>query len=615
MKHNNLGKFSNSSESITSKKIDTVPILEESTSTKENMTSLFTSCQWQDNNISNSSSLSSNISNINNKANSSPTKSAATTKDPKTGSSTYVRGRPSACVFVASLRSNMSDDDLCVSVTNHFEKWGQLSTVKVLRDTSNRPYAFVQYENEQDSKNAIKYGHDSELDGRFIRCEAAKVNRTLFIRSKNNLSEILIETKLSSFGEIEELLPSNFSGQIYNDAPTLQGYKNWFCKFVYRDDAIKAYANLTEEGVYQVDWAQNVDKRRTIKYRREEDENSKAAFDKFSIFIGQLNSNITETELRERFERHGGIENLHLIKKPDNTFAFITFIDEASAARSVEVENHSMLCGKTMHVQYRELQSSYHSSRNFKVALAPPPINLGRRNSSNANSYKFNHKTSKPKFNNYSSNNYNRGGGKGGSGNNYKWKQNDQSSGFYDDKKLSTTNNYDWSASQLDLKNDEHQNLQSSTLKSDLELKRVYGDSNNENRKPTNNDVEYGASNKEQNPPNLNPPTTAGFPLFYYVPAENFNYQNVNSTHQTTSQPPFFNVYSQYYPPQISQQHQNPPQNNQVENSTVGGNNSNANLNVNDFTPFGAIHTSPSFAYPNFAYYTNENDESENDNQ
>ena len=66
------------------------------------------------------------------------------------------RGRPSACVFVASLCSTTADDDLCVSVTNLFEKWGKITRVKVLRDTRNRPYAFVQYTNDKDAAAASK---------------------------------------------------------------------------------------------------------------------------------------------------------------------------------------------------------------------------------------------------------------------------------------------------------------------------------------------------------------------------------------------------------------------------------------------------------------------------
>ena len=91
---------------------------------------------------------------------------------------------------------------------------GHISHSQVLRDTCNRPYAFVQYTTDSDSKLAIEKGHNSVLDGRNIRCEAAKVNRTLFVSSKSFLSKSIIRDRLSNFGEIEELLLVHLRGAI-----------------------------------------------------------------------------------------------------------------------------------------------------------------------------------------------------------------------------------------------------------------------------------------------------------------------------------------------------------------------------------------------------------------
>ena len=86
----------------------------------------------------------------------------------------------------------MSDDALCVSVTDHFKQWGTLATVKVLRDTCNRPYAFVQYTTDSDSKLAIEKGHNSVLDGRNIS-EAAKVNAHYSCHRNRFLAKVSLE--------------------------------------------------------------------------------------------------------------------------------------------------------------------------------------------------------------------------------------------------------------------------------------------------------------------------------------------------------------------------------------------------------------------------------------
>lgn len=301
-----------------------------------------------------------------------------------------IRNKPSACVFVASLCATKTDDDLCRSVTHHFKQFGELSSVKVLRDTSNRPYAFVQYTNDTDSLQAIKLGHKSELDGRTLRCEAAKVNRTLFINFKQLLTKVEVENILEKFGQIEGTSRSNSFGKVYGHSQLKNKY--WFIKYVYRDDAIRAFANLTNDSPYIVEWAQNIDNR-VKKFEHVhggEAEKLGPIFDKYSVFIGQLQNETNELELTKRFQQHGQIESINLFKKPGNNFAFIKFTKEEAAARAVELENHSMFHDKTIHVQYREFHNAKgpRKHRDIGVALAPAPINSFKKSSKFGNERK-----------------------------------------------------------------------------------------------------------------------------------------------------------------------------------------------------------------------------------
>lgn len=54
-------------------------------------------------------------------------------------------------------------------------------------DNKNRPYAFVQYQTEKEAKTAIKNAQGALLNNRPIRCEHARVNRTLFLTPKSNI--------------------------------------------------------------------------------------------------------------------------------------------------------------------------------------------------------------------------------------------------------------------------------------------------------------------------------------------------------------------------------------------------------------------------------------------
>ncbi|SCU84806.1 LAFA_0D12112g1_1 [Lachancea sp. 'fantastica'] len=309
------------------------------------------------------------------------------------------RGRPSSCVFVASLAAALTDDELCLSVTENFKKFGQLTMVKVLRDPANRPYAFVQYTNDVDAKKALNSAQGSILNGRTIRCEPARVNRTLFLSHKSRypspasgvqVSASTVNQLMSKFGELEQLVACR--DQYPHRKSYFQAAFNksnaWFIQFAFRDDAIRAFATLKADYNWVVEWAQNIeagphmnllnsDNSLVIQEDAELANNqspdasnfdvnsshigthgSDISIDQNSIFVGQLDPMATEDNLLERFSRHGTILDINLLSKPNNVFAFIRFATEEAAAAALEMENHAIFLNKTMHVQYREIGGS-----------------------------------------------------------------------------------------------------------------------------------------------------------------------------------------------------------------------------------------------------------------
>lgn len=296
------------------------------------------------------------------------------------------KGKPSACVFVASLLASKSDVELCKSVTDHFEGYGKIANVKVLRDYNSRPYAFVQYTNDDDSKLAIKCSNNSLLDGRYIRCEPAKVNRTLFITSYEAVVKGEVAQVVKKFGETELVVASNGYGQIKSGQADDDACRFWFVKFCYRDDAIRAFASLTDNSQFNVEWAKNV-----------EDQSTHGRFDKYTIFIGQLSRIVTEADVEAHFSKRGKVRTTSVVHKPTTSYAFVTFEDEASAASAVAKDNHTMFMEKNINVQYREL-SSYPKmilSSDMPVVLAPPPVHSKFKTAARAK-----HNESYPGFNN-----------------------------------------------------------------------------------------------------------------------------------------------------------------------------------------------------------------------
>ena len=153
-----------------------------------------------------------------------------------------VRPSPDACIFVASLNAFKSVPYLQKSVHQCFSKYGTLTSVKVFKDERARPYAFVQFANADSATSALKC--EIVLDGRFIRIEPAKVNRTLIMQCHaDTLPDIL-----SSF-EIENIFDVS---NVYTRAH--RGYS--LVKFRYREDAQQCLLQL-KHSMWQVDWYLN----------------------------------------------------------------------------------------------------------------------------------------------------------------------------------------------------------------------------------------------------------------------------------------------------------------------------------------------------------------------
>ncbi|KAI9349737.1 hypothetical protein BDR26DRAFT_636722 [Obelidium mucronatum] len=280
---------------------------------------------------------------------------------------------PEACLFVASLSTSVSDKELNHSLIAHFSQWGQLNNVKVLKDWLARPYAFVQYESVQAAQTALLRAHNTIVNGRYIRVEQAKVNRTLFIGKFGSTSPSELNNVLETFGAVEDL-------NVLHDFKTGRGKGCGFVKFCHREDAIKAFVEIRQKYQWTVEWATNLDR-------------NKPEIDLKSIFIGQLNQNlITNNLLEERFKKYGEIKSCQVVNKPLDegparpAFAFITFVEETSAEQAIENENAKLWLDRTIRVQYREIGEYKGLSRSMKKQLQNAPVKAADKTSSSTQS-------------------------------------------------------------------------------------------------------------------------------------------------------------------------------------------------------------------------------------
>jgi RNA recognition motif-containing protein len=72
------------------------------------------------------------------------------------------------------------------------------------------------------------------------------------------------------------------------------------------------------------------------------------------IYVGNLNFDVTEDEVRQLVEEHGPVENVRIITDRDTGrskgFAFIEMSDEESASKALEALNGASLGGRFLTV-------------------------------------------------------------------------------------------------------------------------------------------------------------------------------------------------------------------------------------------------------------------------
>ncbi|KAI9337468.1 hypothetical protein BDR26DRAFT_919681 [Obelidium mucronatum] len=248
---------------------------------------------------------------------------------------------PQACLFVANLDASKPDHTLFSNIKRHFSQWGELSEVKIDRDSSNRPFAFVQFKNIAEAKKALVEAQHDLIDGREIRIEHAKVIRTLRIQYNLNWKPAALEKHFLSFGHIED-----FKILRYPDTGDLKGIL--YVKYFSRADAILAYRGSQHMPKWSVEWDKPERKRSEVDYR--------------SLFVGKLNpERISEPLLRAKFELYGEVEAVQLKTFPGwknkPAIAFVHYSNESDAELAIDELHGSMWLDNIIKVEYREIGS------------------------------------------------------------------------------------------------------------------------------------------------------------------------------------------------------------------------------------------------------------------
>lgn len=219
------------------------------------------------------------------------------------------RGPPRACVFVANFRGENEPE-----LRELLERHGSILRMKVLRDSqSPRTYAFVQYRLPADADRAIQQTHGLTLNGRVLRVELAKVQRTLFLaKLPQTMDEEQLRALVQEYGPLEKL-------SIITNHLTQKSRCCGFVKFAYREDAVVAFDALrNSQRRWIVEWS----------ISSHDPDPAPVAEKPDTVFIGNLPHSANKEAVEARFSQYGTIEH-------------VTFVDRSTPRSSADEHDAS----------------------------------------------------------------------------------------------------------------------------------------------------------------------------------------------------------------------------------------------------------------------------------
>ncbi|KAH8550260.1 hypothetical protein BGW37DRAFT_540014 [Umbelopsis sp. PMI_123] len=286
------------------------------------------------------------------------------------------RGMPAGCVFVASLSKVLKDSELSASVFQHFSQWGLVLNVKVFRDWMQRPYGFVQFASIEDAQTALKEASGTVLNGRYIRCEPARVNRTIYLGQMPEITNKTEVQKLAeSYGEVEDIT-------MIKTGPTQSIITNAFIRYRYRDDAIKAYLATYRDPPFQastVEWASNLNK--STKKSNDAIEGASSS----TLVIKNFPPNINQDDLRNRLTQYGTVKSVVIIGRSTmpkrgvdggnigSCYALVRYENYETAKKARESENGSVWNEYTIKAFLKDSNSQLTDSTKVDKFRKPHP--------------------------------------------------------------------------------------------------------------------------------------------------------------------------------------------------------------------------------------------------
>ena len=248
-------------------------------------------------------------------------------------------------------------------IKKHFSQKGVVTDVKIMHkeDGRSRNFCFVGYKTEQSAKEAIKYFNQTYLKTMKISVEKAKLqgdpslknkgkkgkNKNIKNNEENNDEEI--ETKESKIKKILDLSKKTKNADKFDEA--LKNQK------INENEEMKENDNGNEniENMNSNDNENNKDKKVEDKTN---DLINKKNLDPKRLYLRNIPFEITEDDIRSKFEKYGTINEIHIpINYKTNQsfgYAYISYETVESSIMAINKMDGEYFMGRRLHISIAE---------------------------------------------------------------------------------------------------------------------------------------------------------------------------------------------------------------------------------------------------------------------
>ena len=281
----------------------------------------------------------------------------------------------SASLYVGELDPSVTE----AMLFELFSSIGQVASIRVCRDAVTRRslgYAYVNYNNTADGERALEELNYTTIKGRPCRIMWSQRDPNLRKTGQGNVFIKNLDTAIDNkalhdtFAAFGNILSCKVA---QDENGNSKGYG-----FVHYETAEAATSAIKQvNGMLLNDKKVFVGHHIAKKDRQSKFEEMKANFT--NIYVKNIDSNVTDDEFRELFEKYGDIVSASIARQDDGKsrgFGFVNFIDHTDAARAVDELNDRDFHGQNLYVgraqkkheREEELRKQYEAARQEKAS-------------------------------------------------------------------------------------------------------------------------------------------------------------------------------------------------------------------------------------------------------